>query len=176
MNSQILSYLLEDGGIFYGGFVRDYLIRGESFNDIDYSFADEMSIDKTLYIDDVPVNFADTEERRKMIFGKEYHFFHRSYYYDLSCNLFGFDKDGFFPLPSQHKDVDLDKCWNGILNKEFYKISRGILKTDKLKMRGWEMIDETTDLSQDIIIKDRTGIWQDYNEIAFQRIKDVDKI
>jgi len=179
MTSQILSHLLDKDGVFYGGFVRDYLIRGESFGDIDYYFNNEFSYDfrtKLFYIDNQPINFTSTDERRKYIFGKEYHFFHRSYYYDLSCNLFGFDKDGFFPLVSQHKDVDLDKAWNGILNKEFYKLSHGKLTIDKLRIKGWKMIDETTDLCQDLILRDRNGIWQQYNEIAFQRIKDIDKI
>jgi hypothetical protein len=175
MHSKILSHILNKDGVLYGGFVRDYLIRGEDFRDIDYYFNNQFANpnNRLLYINNQPLDLTSIEEPVKFIFGKEYHIFYRSYYYDLSCNLFGFDKDGFFPLPTQHKDVDLDKAWKGILNKEFYKLSYGRLSINKLITKGWKMFDETSDLCQEIIVRDRSGIWQEYNQIAFQRIKDI---
>jgi hypothetical protein len=176
MHDKILLHLLEKGATLYGGFVRDYLIRGENFSDIDYYFENQCPIDlgeNTFKINNQIINFAANDEPHKLVIDREYHFFHRTYHHDLSCNLFGFDKDGFFPLPCRHENVDLEKFWQGILNKEFYKLSNGKLTKDKLISRGWKMIDQTEDLCHDIIHRDRVGIWQEHNEIALQRIKDI---
>lgn len=178
MNSQIVLGLLEKNACFYGGFVRDYLIRGESFKDIDYYFSDgficpqEKTINILNYGD---IFFACVYERDKYLFGKKYHFFHRQFYYDLSCNLFGFDKHGFFPLPSQHPTFDLEIAWEGVLNKSFFVLSEGRLTTNKMLDKGWKLAGKTIDYNKKISEKNRTGAWQQYNDIAFQRIKDIDK-
>jgi len=180
MDSQILSFILEKNAFFYGGFVRDYLIRGEKFNDIDYDFhhGDIDSKEGTININNKKITIGNIQERKKIFFNHKYHYYHRMYYYDLSCNLFGFDKDGFFPLPCEHPNVDFEKVWQAILNKEFYilcKPNRRIRLKNFLS-RNWKIAGEAISESNKIIYRDRTGIWQNYNEIAFERIKNIDKI
>lgn len=172
---KVISKILNSNGFFTGGFVRDYLIRGEKFSDIDYAFYDSLSVnhlDKLIKIEGKgQIDLAHLEQR-DWINGLFFHYCPTIYYYDLSCNLFGFDKKGFFPLPSFHK-FNLNKAWDLILNKKFYKLCDGKLTIDKMLNLGWEMEDEINDKQKQIIHHQRDGIWNDYNEKAMERLNEL---
>ena len=171
----VISRLLIVKGFFLGGFVRDFLIRGEKFQDIDYSFHYPFALsdsDATILNQNEIIRLDDSEESKRRINGLYFHYCPTSYYYDLSCNLFGFDKDGFFPLPSYHL-FDLNKAWELILDKKFYKLCDGKLTTQKMLRQNWEMVGEIQDKENQIIHHDRNGIWNDYNKIAKQRLNEL---
>lgn len=172
---KVISKILNSNGFFTGGFVRDYLIRGEKFSDIDYAFHDSLSanhLDKIINIEGVGEIDLGHLEQRDWIKGLFFHYCPRIYYYDLSCNLFGFDKNGFFPLPSFHT-FSLNKSWELILEKKFYKLCDGKLTTNKMLNLGWEMNGDIEDKQEQIIHHNRKGIWNDYNKIAINRLNEL---
>jgi len=172
---KVVSKILNSKGFFIGGFVRDYLIRGEKFSDIDYNFHDNACMrptEKTILLRGKgDVNLADLEQK-DYLEGLLFHYCPRSYYYDLSCNLFGFDEDGFFPLPSYHK-FDLEKAWELILEKKFYKLCNGKLTINKMLSAKWEFIGEINDRQSQIISHQRDGVWTKYNDKAMERVNQL---
>ena len=172
---RVISKILNTNGFFSGGFVRDFLIRGEKFSDIDYAFHDSISanhLDKIINLEgkgQVDLGFL---EQKDWLDGLPFHYCPRIYYYDLSCNLFGFDKNGFFPLPSFHT-FDLNKAWELILNKKFYKLCNGRLTINKMLNLGWNIEGEINDKQDQIIEHDRNGIWNNYNQIATKRLNEL---
>jgi hypothetical protein len=172
---KVISKILNTNGFFSGGFVRDFLIRGEKFSDIDYSFYNSYSINslnKTVNILGKGQVDLSSLEQKDWLDGLLFHYYQRPYYYDLSCNFFGFDKDGFFPLPSFHT-FDLNKAWELILNKKFYKLCDGKLTTIKMLNLGWEMEGEIYDKEDQIIKHPKNGIWDNYNEMATKRLNEL---
>jgi len=172
---RVIYKILNTDGFLSGGFVRDFLIRGEKFSDVDYGFHNSFSennMRRTINIigkGEVNLNFL---EQKDWLDGLLFHYCPRTYYYDLSCNLFGFDKNGFFPFPSFHT-FDLNKAWELILNKKFYKLCDGKLTTNKMLNLGWKMEDEINDKENQIIKHPRNGIWNNYDKIAMQRLNEL---
>lgn len=172
---KVISKILDTNGFFSGGFVRDFLIRGERFSDIDYAFHDSISanhLDKIINIPgrgEVDLGFL---EEKDWFEGLLFHYCPRIYYYDLSCNLFGFDKNGFFPLPSFHT-FDLNKAWELILDKKFYKLSDGRLTINKMLNLGWKIEGDISDKQNQIIEHDRIGVWNNHNQIARERLNEL---
>lgn len=172
-----ISKILEQDGFFFGGFVRDFLIRGEKFSDIDYCFSNSSYLElMNAYILDS--NFNNKIDLANLmeisyIDGLNFHYSPvRGYYYDLSCNLFGFDKNGFFPLPSFHS-FDLNKAWELLINKKFFKLCDGRLTIKKMIRNGWECVGEIDDMQDQIICHNKNGIWNSYNNIAIQRLNEL---
>ena len=61
----VISRLLVVKGFFLGGFVRDFLIRGEKFQDIDYSFHYPFALsdsDCSIFNGDELIRLDDSEE------------------------------------------------------------------------------------------------------------------
>ena len=75
-------------------------------------------------------------------------------------------------MPSYHL-FDLNKAWELILDKKFYKLCDGKLTTQKMLRQNWEMAGEIQDKENQIIHHDRNGIWNDYNKIAKQRLNEL---
>ena len=134
---ELLSKIIDCGGIFCGGFVRDYLIRGEQFNDIDFFFFGEWPHPFSAW------PLIRSEHGRETA---EYHAdgikFHcvRLEPIDLTCNLFCFDGQKIFPRKC-FNPIDYKKAWEMLLNKQFIQqvpaIKNIALKTKLLKRR-WE--------------------------------------
>ena len=135
-----LNDIIGSGGYFCGGFVRDYLIRGESFNDIDFCF-------NGLW----PNPYASwplirTEVGRETaeahIDGMKYHCVNLEAI-DLTCNLFCFDGLKVYPRTCfQYRDrpVDYLKAWEMLLKKKFVMqvpAIKNVKLRAKLTKRGW---------------------------------------
>lgn len=169
MNKDIIFNLLHEGYYLYGGFVRDYLIRGETFSDIDYykdSFNGKILNVITKY------GLFQAGQEDQSICRVNYHFKLRSFSNDLSCNFFGFNKDGFFALPTEH-DFCYNKAFEMILNKEYYYLG-GEVNQNKLMSRGWKKVGEENNKREDITAPSE-GIWNEYTAIAFDKIRELDK-
>ena len=94
MKKEILSSILSRGGFLCGGFVRDWLILEEEYNDIDFYFRGE-----------IPAEFnswkSNGRARVNEIDGVTYHIVLMNLDSDLSCNLFCFDGQRLFARPTR---------------------------------------------------------------------------
>ena len=135
-----LNNIIRAGGHFCGGFVRDFLIRGESFNDIDFCFNHKW-----------PEPFASwplirilkgRETAEKFIDGMKYHCVNLEPI-DLTCNLFCFDGSKIFARSSfEYRDRPLNyiEAWEMLLEKKFIMqvpAIKNVKLSAKLTKRGW---------------------------------------
>ena len=130
MLKEPLNDILKAGGFFCGGFVRDYLIRGESFNDIDFYF--EGSIPKPYaswpFIGGAKTQFFE---------GTKFHC--GTSPYDLTCNVFSFDGKGIVARPT-YMMASYAKAWEMLFEKRFiYTHRQDAGAREKMKRRGWIM-------------------------------------
>ena len=159
-----LNDIIKSGGYFCGGFVRDYLIRGESFSDIDFCFAGKWPNPYAYW------PLIRTEIRRETaethIDGMKYHCVNLEAI-DLTCNLFCFDGFKVYPRPCfQYRDkpVDYFKAWEMLLEKKFVMqipAIKNLKLRAKLTKRGW--IDCGIDLVVNTLaIPPKFGPWSDF--------------
>ena len=130
MKKEILHSILSCGGFLCGGFVRDYLILGEEYNDIDFYFQG-----------DIPSEFnswkSNGRARVKKIDGVTYHIVLMNPDSDLSCNLFCFDGQRLFARPTKVL-FSYDKSWSLIFEKKFvYTNALDIRCRTKMLGKGW---------------------------------------
>ena len=160
----LLNDIAKAGGCFCGGFVRDYLIRGESFNDIDFCFAGKWPNPYAhwpLIRTELGRETAETH-----IDGIKYHCVNLEAI-DLTCNLFCFDGFRVYPRPCfQYRDkpVDYFKAWEMLLEKKFVMqipAIKNLKLRAKLTKRGW--IDCGIDLVVNTLaIPPKFGPWSDF--------------
>ena len=169
MNKDIIFNLLYSDYYLYGGFVRDYLILGERFSDVDY-----YGKNSNVKLLNVKTNHGLFQAglSEQSVCKVSYHFQLRSYFNDLSCNFFGFDKNGFFALPTEHSFC-YNKAFELILNKQYYDLG-GQVNESKLMLKGWKRVGKEND-KRDEITAPTEGVWTEYNAIAFERIREIDK-
>jgi hypothetical protein len=122
--------IVESGGLFCGGLVRDYLIRGEPFNDVDFYFQGE-----------IPEPYASWP----FVGGAKTQFFEGTKFhcgtspYDLTCNVFSFDGEGIVARPT-YMMTSYGKSWEMIFEKRFiYTHRQDAGAREKMKRRGWIM-------------------------------------
>lgn len=137
----LLNRIICAGGRLCGGFVRDYLIRGESFNDIDFTFNCKWPEPYASW------RFIRTSKGREtaenIIDGMKYHCVNLEPT-DLTCNLFLFDGVSVFPRPCfQYRDkpIDYSEAWEMLLQKKFVMqvpAFKNVKLRAKLIKRGWE--------------------------------------
>jgi hypothetical protein len=130
MKKEILNRVLEYGGFICGGFVRDWLILREEFNDIDFYFEG-----------DIPAEFnswkSNGRARVKEIDGFTYHIVSMNPQSDLSCNLFCFDGQKLFARPTRVL-FSYAKSWSLIFEKKFvYTNALDIRCRTKMLGKGW---------------------------------------
>jgi hypothetical protein len=130
MLKEPLNDVLKAGGLFCGGFVRDYLIRGEQFNDLDFYFPKE-----------IPEPYASWP----FIGGAKTKFFEGTKFhcgispYDLTCNVFSFDGEKIVARPT-YMTASYAAAWRMILEKRFiFTNLADIIAREKMKRRGWIM-------------------------------------
>lgn len=131
MLKELLNNILKAGGLFCGGFVRDYLIRGEDYNDIDFYFPL-----------DIPEPYASWKfiggAKTMIIAGKKFHC--ATSPYDLTCNVFSFDGEKIVARPT-YIEFSYAKSWEMIFKKQFVYTNRPDTGArEKMKRRGWEMV------------------------------------
>ena len=152
------------GGYFCGGFVRDYLIRGESFNDIDFCFAGKWPNPYASW----PLIRAQLgrETAEAHIDGMKYHCVNLEAI-DLTCNLFCFDGLKVYPRACfQYRDrpVDYFKAWEMLLEKKFIMqvpAIKNVKLRAKLTKRGW--MDCGIDLvANTLATPPQVGPWSDF--------------
>jgi len=159
--------LYEAGANFTGGFVRDYLVRGECFNDVDF------------YFDEEPDWIQEWEQNGKRFFIYqdciEYHcqrIIPGSSTQDLSCNLFSFNKErGLFARPTPYV-FDYELGFKMLLNKQFAVLD---LKDANIRFkmveRGWTEIWVSKRTS--IVTAPEHGIWDEHTQTARERLEAV---
>jgi len=173
MNKDIISNLLDTDYYIYGGFVRDYLILGEKFSDIDYYSKKIHNLPTSM---STKCGFFHAGYADQYVCGVKYHFKLRCFTHALSCNFFGFDKNGFFALPTEH-DFCYNKAFELTINKKYYDLGGIPHETKrmetKLMHRDWIRAGKENSKRENITAPS-TGIWTEYNEIAFERIRNLD--
>jgi hypothetical protein len=123
--------ILKAGGLFCGGFVRDYLIRGEDYNDIDFYFplATPEPYDSWKFIGGAKTMTME---------GKKFHC--GTSPYDITCNVFSFDGKRIVARPT-FMEFSYARSWEMLLKKEFvFTTMRDIPSAEKMKRRGWAKI------------------------------------
>jgi len=130
MKKEILSSVLSCGGFLCGGLVRDYLILGEEYNDIDFYFEG-----------DIPAEFnswkSNGRARFNEIDGVTHHVVTMNPHSDLSCNLFCFDGQKLFARPTRVL-FSYAKSWSLIFEKKFvYTNALDIRCRTKMLSKGW---------------------------------------
>jgi hypothetical protein len=156
----LLNEIVQSGGILCGGFVRDYLIRGGQFNDIDFFFKK-----------DWPEPFQSWERIRtvkgnetaqKIFNGVKYHCLIVEST-DLSSNVFCFDGIKLYPRPLV-APIDYVQSFRFIFENK-YTLQVPSLKNlrleAKLKKKGWERAGIVY-VSSDIATPPSVGPWSDF--------------
>ena len=115
---------LEKGAILRGGFVRDWLIRGEKFTDIDFElFSEPDEYFKSW--EDHPAAWASSYFiKAKVVDGMWFDVIRKpvnNELCELSCNIFGFDGNRLVLLPFPTKFCP-KKSWEMILEKKFTRL------------------------------------------------------
>lgn len=130
MVRQVVQKIYQEGGVFVGGFVRDYLIRQEPFNDFDFYFESPPP-----WIQEW--DFWGCAHRRKTA-GKDFHCQKVPFDWDLSCNFFNFSKEkGLFAKPVTSV-FPHSEAFDLVLKKEFaYLEPRAGNLRIKMLQRGW---------------------------------------
>jgi len=120
--------IIKDGGLFCGGFVRDYLIRGKQFNDIDFYF---------------PSKTTEPYASWPFIGGAKTQFFEGTKFhcgtspYDLTCNVFSFDGEKIIARPT-FMMFSYVRSWEMIFRKEFiFTEIKDASSAAKMQRRGW---------------------------------------
>lgn len=159
--------LYEAGANFTGGFVRDYLIRGECFNDVDF------------YFDEEPDWIRQWEQNNRRFFIHEncieYHcqrIIQGSSTQDLSCNMFSFNKDrGIFARPSPYM-FNYELGFKMLLNKQFAVLDlRDANIRFKMIERGWTEIYVTK--MKGPITAPEHGSWDEHSKMARERLEEL---
>jgi hypothetical protein len=133
----LLNDIVVKDGIFCGGFVRDYLIRGEPFNDLDFYFPGEWPEPYSSWR--LIRSLKNRETCENIIEGMKCHCV-RLEALDLSCNVFSFDGEKLFPR-TFYSPINYLEAWNLIFKKQFVTQVPGIKNIKlraKLQKRGWE--------------------------------------
>jgi hypothetical protein len=158
----LLSDILNKGGIFCGGFVRDYLIRGEPFNDIDFFFPGEWPEPYKSW--DYIRAVKNQEVVENKIDGIKYHCL-KVEPLELTCNIFCFDGKKVFPRAC-YKPLNYLEAWELILQKKFImqvpgpKNIRLEYKTTKKGWKKYGMVCITKELEEPPAI----GPWTNFVE------------
>lgn len=160
--TELLNKIISSGGIFCGGFVRDFLIRGEQFNDIDFFFYGEWPHPFSTW----PLIRTEIgrETAEMHIDGMKYHCV-RLEPIDLTCNMFCFDGEKVFPRKC-FEPINYEEAWKLLLNKQFVQqvpaIKNVALKV-KLVKRGWEFCGISI-VNKKIAIPPIDGEWFDFKQ------------
>lgn len=157
----VVEKIYEEGGVFVGGFVRDYIIRGEPFNDFDFYFESPPPWIKEW-------DFWGYAHRRK-IGGKDFHCQKVPFDWDLSCNFFNFSKEkGLFAKPITSTFCH-EKAFEMILGKEFAYLEprSGNLRV-KMLQRGW-INREVNFGKKDLATAPEAGSWDSMQNVFLDR-------
>jgi hypothetical protein len=160
----MIEKIYQSNGIFTGGIVRDYLLLGECFNDVDF------------YFNQQPEWILQwSNNRQKFWLTKNcvvYHCQKSPFNWDLSCNLFNFSKErGIFAKPSIHK-FDYEKAFEMLLHKRF-SLLHLVAMNLKLKMIGRGWIAEPSFYETQEEQAPEHGSWEKYSDLARERIKEL---
>lgn len=163
----MIAKILEAGGMLTGGIVRDYLIRGECFNDVDFYFDEEP---------DWILEWGSNKKRlSREIDCITYHcqrIVPGTSTQDLTCNLFCFNlKRGLFARPSPY-DFDYNYGFAMLLQKEFGVLDlRDANIRFKMVARGWREIYMPKRRGE--IYAPEHGIWDEHTQTARERLEAV---
>jgi hypothetical protein len=158
----LLNDVLGKGGIFCGGFVRDYLIRGEAFSDIDFFFPGEW-----------PEPYISWKYRRdwpghevveNYVNGVKFNCI-KIEPLEFSCNVFCFDGKNVFPR-AVCRPMDYINAWELLLQKKYVMQVPGfknVVFEHKAKKKGWERA-ELVWTHGEIDQPPATGPWVDFKE------------
>lgn len=153
MKEQLLK-IIQDGGLFCGGFVRDYLIRNESFNDIDFYFPS--------YVPEPYASWKFIGRAKTMIIdGKKFHC--GTSPYDLTCNVFSFNGENIIARPT-FMEFSYARSWNMIFKKEFVLTeTKDVFCAAKMQRRGWDKV-ECDFRKRSEPLAPCFGVWSDFKE------------
>ena len=159
--------ILDADGIIMGGFVRDFLIVGEGFGDIDFEIP---GMDSPLF-EGMKSCIASHE---KTIGTTRFHQTRRKDCTDLSCNFFGLSKDGIFARPLKAM-FSYELAFRMIAQKRYRLFNpmdaRLVFKMEK---KGWQMEGYLDCSIMDIPAKAPAhGSWQSLNGKVWQKLESL---
>jgi hypothetical protein len=154
MKNEILNSILSCGGLFCGGFVRDWLILGGEYNDIDFYFEGT-----------IPEKFrswkSNGRARVNVIDGVIFSLIIMNPHSDLSCNLFCFDGEKIFARPTRVL-FSYAKSWELIFDKKFvYTNETDIRCRIKMLEKGWTQ-DRIDTRQRAVVSSPLYGPWSDF--------------
>jgi hypothetical protein len=133
----LLSDIVKKGGIFCGGFVRDYLIRGEPFSDIDFYFPGKWPEPYVSW--DYKRSIKNQEVVQRFIDGVKFDCI-KMKPFQCTCNIFSFDGEKIFPRACC-KPLDYLQAWELLLEKKFIlqiPALENVIYEQKIKRKGWK--------------------------------------
>lgn len=163
----IINEILGRGGHFVGGFVRDYLIRGEAFSDIDFVLPQEENLGISLS--------KKTQTHAEFNFDNTtFHWQYSAFQTDLSCNFFHYSSDGIVAKPTKI-NYSYEHSFELIKEKRFVYFTQNDMRIrHKMVCRGWIMTDSLHKQIRPTLHAPKHGSWEALNQIAKQRIDALD--
>lgn len=166
-----INEILDKGGLINGGFVRDFLIRGEPFKDIDFVF---FGLERHPFPDwENYSNFGlEHNVKKKTVDGYELNVMNnpQPFYNEISCNRFSFDGSRLY-LKKSTIDFCPMKCFEMILKKELtkfhdpnhqYMVAMNLKKFYALRSRGWKWDKMAREVNKPVEQHDPYGPWSDF--------------
>lgn len=159
-----LNNILSKQGFICGGFVRDWLILGEQYNDIDFYFNGDLPEEYNSWR-------SNGRARVNEIDGVTCHIVTMNPDSDLSCNLFCFDGQRLFARPTRVL-FSYAKSWSLIFEKKFvYTSALDIRCRTKMLNKGW--IQDRIDTRQGAdFLAPQYGPWSDFT-LAKERFDSI---
>lgn len=163
----LISKILDHGGVFIGGFVRDYLILGEHYNDIDFILRKDAGIKIT--------NWKDSYMGREFVHNDTvFHWQYSFFPTDISCNFFGFSSEGIISRPTKI-NYSYEKSLRLIFEKKYvYFCPQDDMRVAlKMRKRGWKMCQMLPNQITTEMKSPLHGSWESLNDEATKRIKSL---
>lgn len=163
----IINEILQRGGQLLGGFVRDYLIRGEAFSDIDFVLPQEENLGVSLSKESQ--NYAEF-----VLDNTTFHWQYDAFQTDLSCNFFHYSSEGIVAKPTKIS-YSYERSFELIKDMEFVYFTQSCMPIRrKMISRGWVMAESLHKQIRPTLHAPKHGSWEALNNIAKQRIDALD--
>ena len=159
----IINEILQRGGELLGGFVRDYLIRGEAFSDIDFVLPRH---------EDLGIGLSKKSQTHAefIIDNTRFHWQYSAFETDLSCNFFHYSLHGIVAKPTKI-NYSYERSFGLIKDKEFAYFAQSCMPIRrKMILRGWVMAESLHKQIRPTLHAPKHGTWEALNHIAQQRI------
>lgn len=159
----IINEILHRGGHLVGGFVRDYLIRGEKFSDIDFVLPQHEVLGISL-------SKQSQTHAEFIIDNTRFHWQYKAFEVDLSCNFFHYSLHGLLAKPTKI-NYSYERSFELIKDKGFVYFAQSCIPIRRrMILKGWVMVDSLHKQIRTTLHAPKHGTWEDLNHISQQRI------